>query len=150
MTTYYMDTSALGKRYMTEIGSNSVTVQTSPAAGNTILISELTTVEVCSAIGRKRRLKELSPADSSQLRGEFLTHVDEEYLAFPIDAPILARARDLVDKHPLRTLDAVQLASALEATVVLGEPLTFVSADTNLLAAAALEGLNTDNPLMHP
>jgi predicted nucleic acid-binding protein len=145
-----MDTSALGKRYMTEIGSSWITTQTQSATGNIILISELTTVEVCSALSRKQRLKQLSATDNAQLRGEFLTHVDEEYLAFPVDALILARDRDLVNKHPLRTLDAVQLASALEAIVVLNEPLTFVSADTDLLAAAALEGLSIDNPLLHP
>ncbi len=150
MTIFYMDTSALGKRYMAEIGSGWIIKQTRPAAGNVILISDLTTVEVCSALARKRRLKQLSAADGARLRGEFLTQVDEEYLALAVDAPVLARARNLVDKHPLRTLDAVQLASALEAIAVFGEPLSFVSADTDLLTAAAAEGLAVDNPLAHP
>jgi predicted nucleic acid-binding protein len=139
MTTYFMDTSALGKRYMAEIGSGWTTTQAQPTSGNLVLISDLTTVEVCSALARKQRLKQLSASDGALLRGEFLTHVDEEYLAIPVDGPVLARARDLVARYPLRTLDAVQLASALEATAILGEPLTFVSADDDLLSAVAAE-----------
>ncbi|MHB8627980.1 MAG: type II toxin-antitoxin system VapC family toxin [Aggregatilineales bacterium] len=38
----------------------------------------------------------------------------------------------------------------LEATVTLGEPFTFVCADTNLLNAAAVEGFATDKPYLHP
>jgi hypothetical protein len=56
--------------------------------------------------------------------------------------------------HPLRTYDAVQLASALESTTRLVAagllPLRFVSADARLLVAAATEGLMTEEPQAHP
>ena len=67
---------------------------------------------------------------------------------------MLERARDLIEHHPLRAYDAVQLASGLMANDALlgaGVPaLTFLSADTRLLNAAAAEGLGTDNPNVYP
>ena len=62
-------------------------------------------------------------------------------------------AMSLAEAHRLRGYDAVQLAAALQVLVAcsaLGAPLTFVSADANLNAAAAAEGLTVDNPVLHP
>ncbi len=56
----------------------------------------------------------------------------------------------LVAHHSLRTLDAIQRSSALEAQLLLSSPFIFVSADNNLLAAATAEGLAADNPNSHP
>lgn len=67
---------------------------------------------------------------------------------------MLHRAEDLLEAHPLRAYDAVQLASALESNdrLVAADlaPLVFVSADTRLLAVAMAEGLATDDPTAHP
>ncbi|HXT37016.1 MAG TPA: hypothetical protein VN837_15685 [Chloroflexota bacterium] len=68
----------------------------------------------------------------------------------PAGAQVLDRARALVNRYPLRTLDAIQLASAHQAADVLGEPVTFISSDRDLLAAADADGLLNDNPLDHP
>jgi predicted nucleic acid-binding protein len=87
------------------------------------------------------------------LKANFLSHVETEYLSVPLDNRTLTLAGDLVDKHPLRALDAIQLASAIRATRMLGEAMTFVSADRNLLAAAAAaaaEGFAVDDPNAHP
>ena len=66
---------------------------------------------------------------------------------------VLDRARRVLEQHPLRAYDAVQLASGLVANDVLLAaaipPLTFLSADTRLLNAAALEGLTTDDPNLY-
>lgn len=56
----------------------------------------------------------------------------------------------LAKAHPLRALNAIQLASALRAGAILAEPITFLSSDRTLLAAATAEGLLTDDPLLHP
>jgi len=63
---------------------------------------------------------------------------------------VLESARFLVSRHPLRTLDALQLASAQRAVSLLGEPITFVSSDRNLFNAAAAEDSAVDDPLRHP
>lgn len=56
----------------------------------------------------------------------------------------------LLDQHILRALDAIQLACAVYARDLLDEPMTVLSADNNLLLAAAAEGFGTDNPNNHP
>ena len=56
-----------------------------------------------------------------------------------------------IRRHPLRSLDALQLASALVArTLALGDELVFVTADTRLAAVASLEGFSFVNPLAPP
>ena len=84
------------------------------------------------------------------MKADFLSHYSNEYLPVLLDTNILRAAAHLTDSHPLRALDAIQLASANHAVNLLGEPITFVSADKNLLTAAAAEGFATDNPLLHP
>jgi len=66
---------------------------------------------------------------------------------------VIETAGQLLERHPLRAYDSVQLASALVAgrvlaDVALPQP-TFLAADDNLLAFAQAEGLLIDNPNLH-
>jgi hypothetical protein len=54
---------------------------------------------------------------------------------------VVLRARALLLRHPLRSGDAIQLASALFLQEALGEPVRFAAYDQRLLTAAAAEGL---------
>ncbi|MEP7286201.1 MAG: type II toxin-antitoxin system VapC family toxin [Chloroflexota bacterium] len=150
MTIYFFDSSAIGKRYMTEDGSSWVRSLVAPNAEHVIILSRLAIVEISSALARKQRFGQIAPADALQRRTDFLLHVEKLYLTVPLDEAVLQRANDLIGKYPLRSLDALQLACAVEATTTLGEPNIFVCSDNNLLAAAAAEGFATDNPLDHP
>jgi hypothetical protein len=47
----------------------------------------------------------------------------------------------LIERHPLRTLDANHLASALQFQQLVGEASLFVSSDSQLLQAATAENL---------
>jgi predicted nucleic acid-binding protein len=146
----FIDTSALAKRYLVEAGAPWVGHLTHPAAGNVIIISDVTTVEMSSLLARRVREGTLPQASATLLLNAFLQHAAREYLSVPLDSHVLAQARSLVGKHPLRTLDAIQLASALRASIILGEPLSFITSDPNLLIAATAEGLSADDPLAHP
>jgi predicted nucleic acid-binding protein len=150
MTAYFLDSSAIGKRYMTEVGSTWVRSLVAPVAGHVIVLSRLAIVEISSALARKQRLGQISAADAYQRRTDFLLHIENLYLTVPLDDTVLQRASDLTGKYPLRSLDAVQLACTMEATAILGEPHIFVCSDNNLLTAAIAEGFTTDNPLAHP
>ncbi len=55
MSDYFLDASALVKRYITEAGSKWVSQLTDPAANNTILIAEITMAEVAAALAAKHR-----------------------------------------------------------------------------------------------
>ena len=150
MTNYFLDSSAVSKNYMQEAGSTWVMALVAPAAGHVIVISQLAIVEVSSALARKQRLAQISQVDADQNRVDFLRDVETLYLAMALDETVLRKASDLVVRYPLRTLDAIQLACALEATNTLGESFVFVCADNNLLNAASAEGFVTDNPYLHP
>jgi len=67
---------------------------------------------------------------------------------------LLSAATLLVQKHGLRAYDAVQLAAAVALNnqrVAAGTgAVTLVSADQELNAAAAAEGLSVDDPNVHP
>jgi predicted nucleic acid-binding protein len=150
LSTFFFDTSALAKRYLSEIGSAWARNVLHPAAGHVVMLSDVTTVELPSLLARRVREGTLAPANASALGSGFLLHVEKEYLMLPLDAQVLKQGRALVAKYPLRALDAIQLASAQVATVIAGEPIAFVTSDRNLVAAAIAEGFVTDDPLAHP
>jgi predicted nucleic acid-binding protein len=66
---------------------------------------------------------------------------------------IVDSAGALLERHPLRSYDAIHLATALAAQQSFQQrgltPLTFLSADDRLNEAASAEGLAVDNPNRH-
>jgi uncharacterized protein len=50
MSALFFDSSALVKRYLTEIGSTWVAAQINPGSNNVIVIAEITRVEVAAAL----------------------------------------------------------------------------------------------------
>jgi predicted nucleic acid-binding protein len=154
MTSYFFDSSALAKRYTQEIGTVWVQSITTGSSGNTIVVASITSVEMMSAIMRQRRDGKIKPRIAKTIRLLIDRHMTREYISMSMSDPIVQGAKDLLEQHPLRAYDAVQLASALEANghlIVSGlSPLVFISADTRLLGAASKEGLTIDNPDLHP
>jgi uncharacterized protein len=154
MTHYFLDSSALSKRYVAEVGTNWIRAITTPGAGNSIIIAQITPIEVVSAAMRRLREGTITVRTARAVRLLLDRHARREYRVVGLTAPIVQRAEDLLEHHPLRAYDSIQLASALESNhrlLAAGlSPLTFVAADTRLLTAAAVEGLATDNPQMHP
>lgn len=149
MTTYFVDTSSLVKRYVNESGSAWVRSWIELSAGNVIIVSERTAVEVFSALSRRRRDGTLTANAVLSLQNDFLFHMENEYIVVVLDSTILAKARQLVEQYPLRTLDSIQLTCAIHAAAVLSTPMTFICADSVLLATAAIEGFSNDNPNLH-
>lgn len=66
----------------------------------------------------------------------------------PVTADVIQLARELVDRHPLRALDALQLATCCSARLASGEEniVIFVASDQRLLAAAREEGFEVLDP----
>ena len=71
-----------------------------------------------------------------------------------ITPALLNEAARLANAHTLRAYDAVQLAAALEINRKEQDagfaPVTLVSADRDLNAAATAEGLTVEDPNSHP
>ena len=154
MPVYYFDSSAIAKRYITEVGSNWVANIADASSGNDILISMLARVEVAAAIFKRQREGSISAVDAASAVADFINDFESQYQ--PMDVPIhlVERAADLAQSHALRSYDAVQLATALESSDIrdfLSLPkLVFVSADKHLNMSAQSEGLTIDNPSHHP
>jgi uncharacterized protein len=154
MTTYYVDASALIKRYVQETGTAWLRILVAPLAGHTLLTARMTMVEVYSALARRRREGSVPAADCALAAQAFAAHSTTDYDFVELDLNVVALARDLLERHPLRAYDAVQLASALIANQALQTAqllsLIFISADERLNTAATAEGLSFDNPNLHP
>ena len=149
MSLIFADTSALAKRYVHEAGSAWVRSWAAVEAGNQIVVSELIGAEMVSLLARRWRTRGVSLASFTRLRDAFLLHLEQEYLVVPLRSDILTAAADLVVRHPLRTLDAIHLASAGQVMRQLGATPLFVCADQRLLTAAAAEGFPGDDPNAH-
>jgi uncharacterized protein len=154
VATTYIDTSALVKRYVAEVGSAWIRRMVARPVQDVIYTAVLTEVEVRSALQRLIREGRLDTAQAQRLTQRVLQHFTRRYQLIRITRPVVAEAGRLVEGYPLRAYDAVQLACALTVRRSMhrrGMPSPlFVTADTTLLAAAQAEGFPVDNPLQYP
>jgi predicted nucleic acid-binding protein len=134
----YLDTSWLVKLYVDE---GDVAVVRRIIDGDPIVVvSDLSYVEFHSAVARRGRDGSLSARTASSLISRFRREWSDRSRV-SVSHDVVARAADLVADHPLRSLDAIHLASALLVSMGAPEPLRFGAADERLLAAARAEGL---------
>lgn len=146
---YYVDSSVLVKRHVQETGSTRLLALVAPETGNTCITVQVSEVEVISAVQRRMREGALTTTDAQQLRADVQGLFATEYQLVAVSPALVHVACELVQRHPLRAYDALQLAAALTANRALGaselSPLTFLSADQRLLRAAQVEGLTIED-----
>jgi predicted nucleic acid-binding protein len=102
---YFLDSSALIKRYITEQWTVWVRSITLPSAGHTIILAQVTQVEIVSGVFRRRREGLIPPRTAQAIRLLLHRHGKREYMVIELSAPIIQDAEDLLDKHPLRAYD---------------------------------------------
>jgi predicted nucleic acid-binding protein len=135
----YFDTSVVVKRYIQEPGSEQVRRL---LRRNQLLSSTLTPVEIVSALCRRRRQGDLS---SNALAG-ILRRVTSDCAGWElveVNGTVLDRARELLQGvTPLRTLDAIQIASLItfQAASALRVPL--ITADSRQREVAVVAGID--------
>lgn len=66
VSVYFLDSSALIKRYVAETGSDWIHKVTHLTAGNSLVIARITWVEALGALARRQREGDLSPEDVQQ------------------------------------------------------------------------------------
>ena len=151
---YFLDSSALIKRYVVEIGSPWIKTLTDSQTGNSLLLVRITWVEVLSAFARRQREGGITAAEVAALIAKFRSEFNSRYRVIEVDLALVERAGELIVQYPLRAYDAVQLASALRVQSLLTSmpetQLIFVSADNRLLDIAQSAGLAMDNPNNYP
>lgn len=153
MSIYFLDTSAVVKRYVLEKGTQWINGLSDPSAGNSLHVARITTVEVVSAMSRRSRSGSITPADLTQLLTRFRFDLGTQYQVVELTSPLLDEAMRVAEAHALRGYDAVQLAALLAIRRVLSQqqlpPPVLVSADVELNAAATGEGFQTEDPNTH-
>jgi predicted nucleic acid-binding protein len=149
MADRFFDTSAAAKHYRVETGTAEVDAFLTEA-GARHFISALSIVELHSALARLARMGQITAADFHLAGGRFLADIGAGlWQVVPIADAQLQQARRLIVYHglarSLRTLDALQLATALALNAA--TPLdAFVCADAGLGPVAVTEGLTFVNP----
>ena len=147
MASVYLDTSAFIKRYIEEEGTARVIALTEDGGSAQVIILDVALLESRSAVRRREREGDISDADADRI----LKQIEEDassILLQPSTSAVMEEAARLIDRHPLRTYDALQLAGCLVARRGAAEPLTFVCADARLCKAASAEGLTVLNPML--
>jgi len=148
---YFCDTSAILKLYHHETGSVWME-QLFNDQSVSLVISELTTIEVASALARRLRRGEISRRAYQVALDNFARDCTQRFILIPLTSRLAEKARSLVDKYgeklAIRTLDAIQLAAGLLMTQEGDEleDLRLVGADTALLNLGRQEGMLTINP----
>jgi predicted nucleic acid-binding protein len=105
----------------------------------TVLVWTLTAIEVISALTRRRREGAMKPA-VFQAGKQRLAHLESAWSEVTQVDAVRARARRLLESHPLRAADALQLAAALVAVEEQPSAIPFVTFDDRLAEAARREG----------
>ena len=134
----YIDTSAMVKRYVRESGRAAVQKL---VAHHSLVSSVILPVELYSAFVRRTREGTLATVALPRL----FSRVGADRLHWTLvgtTAEVVNEAQSLVERHPLRALDALHVAAARVFQRQLNLPLLFVSADQRQLAAAKREGLS--------
>jgi predicted nucleic acid-binding protein len=154
MTYYFLDSSALIKRYLPEKGTRWIRSTIATGTGNRVVIAQITPAEVISGISRRKREGHISARHAEAVRQLLERHVKAGYVGIRLTEGVVSQACDLLEKHPLRAYDAVQLASAIESNNRLVSAglaaLVFVSADKQLLSVADNEGFAVEDPNNYP
>jgi len=105
-----------------------------------VFTSDLTLVECARALVRAETLLELPVAEVARQRAR-LQAITARWSLLALGASVIERARQRFPVEPVRTLDALHLASALIAAESL-EDLTVLSLDRRVRSSARALGLS--------
>lgn len=136
----YADTSVLVKCYLEEPGSARVREYLESAQLR--MTSALTQLELVAAVEFAKRIRRINSPDYRTQIAAMQTDINTGALSLlDMHPSILKRAIALIRLHQLKSPDAIQLATALDANKRYRDALSFLCADRTLLAAARKEGL---------
>ncbi|MGB7189641.1 MAG: type II toxin-antitoxin system VapC family toxin [Acidobacteriaceae bacterium] len=146
MTYYFLESSALAKLFIYEAGSEPLARLMEQTEDARKLVSSLASLEVRSAIRRRQRMGEIPLEDADHALDD-LSFENRRMMEQPLSPAVVDTARELLDAYPLRSLDALHLATCLVARETLqSTDICFVCSDKALLNAAESENFATLNP----
>jgi len=136
----FFDTSALIKNYIQETGSDKV--ESLMTDSEIIYVSSILEIETVSTLKRLLIDKAITEKEYIILKREFETDY-QFFIAADLTSAVIEKAKTVIEKHYLKSLDAIHLAAA----VLLADEIDyFIACDEKLLKAAKKEGINIINP----
>lgn len=157
MAIYYLDTSALVKRYINEPGSTWIrqlcdTRDSENELAHIFVTGNIAMVEVAAAFSILERRNIILRGTATSAYGRFISDWESTYRLSEITAETIKDGAVLARRYPLKAYDAVHLAVALDTQkrlIASQLNLILVSGDQRLLHAAQSEGLEIENPFSY-
>jgi len=153
VASFFFDSSALFKGYVTEKGSDWIRPLFEPAQRHRLFVIRVAHVELASALARRVQEGALTASSQTSALTLFEYHLAHRFGVIEIDADLCRHAALLAQSRALRAYDSLQLAGALKANSALqissALGLVFLSSDVRLLNTAAAEELTVSNPEDH-
>lgn len=148
MAIFYLDTSALVKRYRSEPGTEVVEeLLSEPSPDDRFFVSFLSVLELTSAILRLVRGGQAREDTANEVLASFRRDLHDLLEVWPLNEGIAIAAVSAVERHRLRSADALHLATAQTiAALAPGARVVMVSSDRELLDAAEAAGLTPLDP----
>jgi predicted nucleic acid-binding protein len=148
---FFLDASALAKRYNPEVGTPLTNHLLTSVPLDRLYLFNVGIAEVMSVLVRKKNAGQLSAADYSQALVEFGTEIVSSRMVRKVvaDNAVVTAALSLIEVHSINGTDAIVLRLALNLAPRLratGHDVVLVASDQRLLRAAQAEGLLTFNP----
>ena len=135
MSRVYLDSSSFAKRFVDESGSDTVAEICSEA--DDIGLSVICLPEVVSALSRRRGERTLTRRQYESAKQRLMEDVRDADI-INLTPSVVGSSIAVIERGPLRTLDALHVACALEWEAEL-----FVSSDRRQLVAAKRTGMKT-------
>jgi predicted nucleic acid-binding protein len=151
MRFFFLDGSALAKRYVAETGSPLLDHPFDQVAADRLAVLNIGLAEVFSILVRRKNLGTLSTVTFSQALlqlGNEVIHAAHLVKLEPTNSLVFA-ALIHIEKHSVNATDAIVLHAALglaQHRRSRGDDVILVASDQRLLRAAQAEGLGTFNP----
>jgi predicted nucleic acid-binding protein len=148
---FYLDASALAKRYTPETGTALIDQIFAGAGLDRLYVFNVGIAEIVSVFVRKKNAGQLPAAAFTQALVNFGAEILSSTKVRVVDADsvLVVSALPLIEKHSLNATDAILLRSSLNLNAdhrVGGDALVVVACDQRLLRAAQTEGLETFDP----
>ena len=147
MALYFLDTSALVKLYVAEPGTERMLDLADGGDANQFAVLSIAQAELWSAVGRRQREGAIDDEEAGDLLDRFSEDLESFFLRQSVNDAVIDLACVLLERHPLRADDALQLAGCLTLRPAAPDAPVFTCADDSLLQAAEEEGLRTLNPV---
>ncbi len=132
----FFDTSAFVKRYIYEVGTDSVLEWCDRATE--IGLSGIALPEIISAFCRLHRENKITDAQYQQLKSLLMSDIEDAAIC-DLTPAVLAQAVSSLESNVLRGMDAIHIGSAVALKADI-----FISADKRQLEAASRAGLNVE------